>query len=74
MANVEGYGGISKVSEETGLSRKFISKGCFELDNPAELDNTRIWKKGAGRKNITDTDPTVVTDLKSLIEPTYVFG
>ena len=40
IAKIEGYGGISKVSKETGLSRKLISKGCFELDNPDELDNT----------------------------------
>jgi len=69
MAKTEGYGGISKVSKETGLSRKLISKGCFELDNPAELDTTRIRKTGAGRKKITDTDPTLLTDLESLIEP-----
>jgi len=69
MAKIGGYGGISKVSKETGLSRKLISKGCFELDNPTELDTTRIRKPGAGRKKITDTDPTLLTDLESLIEP-----
>ena len=69
MARAEGYGGISKVSKETGVSRKLISKGCAELDNPDELDNTRIRKKGAGRKKITDIDPTILTDLERLIEP-----
>ena len=66
MAKIEGYGGISKVSKETGLSRKLISKGCFELDNPTELDTTRIRKTGAGRKKITDTDPTLLTDLNEI--------
>ena len=69
MARAEGYGGISKVSKETGVSRKLISKGCAELDNPDEMDNARIRKKGAGRKKITDMDPTILNDLERLIEP-----
>ena len=69
MAKAEGCGGISKVSKETGVSRKLISKGCAELDNPDEMDNTRIRKKGSGRKKITDMDPTILTDLERLIEP-----
>jgi hypothetical protein len=69
MAKAEGYGGISKVSKETGLSRKLISKGCAELEKPDKLDNARIRKKGAGRKKITDTDPTLLTALESLIDP-----
>ena len=69
MAKADGYGGISKVSKETGLSRKLISKGCAELEKPDELDNTRIRKKGAGRRKITDTDHTLLSDLESLIEP-----
>ena len=69
MAKAEGYGGISKVSKETGLSRKLISKGCAELEKHDELDNARIRKKGAGRKKITDTDPTLLTALESLIDP-----
>lgn len=69
MAKAEGYGGISKVSKETGVSCKLISKGCAELDNPDETDNTRIRKKGAGRKKITDMDPTILSDLERLIEP-----
>nr|QNO44264.1 hypothetical protein FLBAJJLG_00004 [Methanosarcinales archaeon ANME-2c ERB4]QNO44511.1 hypothetical protein DEBIBGEE_00004 [Methanosarcinales archaeon ANME-2c ERB4] len=69
MARADGYGGISKVSKETGVSRKLISKGCAELDNPNEMDNARIRKKGAGRKKITDMDPTILNDLERLIEP-----
>jgi len=63
MAKAEGYGGISKVSKETGLSRKLVSKGCAELEKPNKLDNTRIREKRAGRKKITDTDPILLSNL-----------
>ena len=67
MAKADGYGGISKVSKETGVSRKLISKGFSELDKLDELDNKRIRKNGAGRMKITDKYPTLLNDLESRV-------
>ncbi len=64
-----GYGGISMVSRETGISRRAITLGCKELGNPGKTDKKRIRKKGGGRKRTVDEDPTLRQDLESLVEP-----
>ena len=46
-----GWGGASKVSDITGLSRKTINKGIQELENAEKLDQPeRLREPGAGRK------------------------
>lgn len=71
-AKVQGYGGISLVSQATGLSRKAIAKGLFELETPPleRLPPTRIRRPGAGRKPLVAHQPTVKDALERLIEPT----
>jgi hypothetical protein len=64
-----GYGGVSMVRRACGLSRKAITKGIREIqkgDCPAE---GRIRRAGAGRKNLTVTDPALLEALGRLIEP-----
>jgi transposase len=63
-----GYGGISAVSIVTGLSRRAISQGIAELDNPAGREpKSRIRKPGGGRKRKVDKDPELIRALESLI-------
>lgn len=70
-----GYGGVSAVARATGVSRRAITEGVKELNrrkaarkiNRAE---TRIRRKGAGRKRATDKDPGLVEDLDRLVDPT----
>ena len=70
-ANVIGWGGIEKVSRVTGASSETISKGCKELEEePEVIESGKIRKQGGGRKKLIDTDPTLLSDLNSLIEPT----
>ena len=69
MAKIVGFGGISFVSAATGVSRRAIARGIEELDNPGAFDSDRIRKQGAGRKKTVNTDPTLMQDLESLIEP-----
>jgi len=64
-----GYGGISIVSRETGVSRGAIALGCEELRHPDKVDETRIRRKGGGRKQAVAKDPTLKQDLELLIEP-----
>ena len=71
-----GEGGISVVSRATGISRDTISKGCKELESGptgvigTSVPNVNIRAPGGGRKKSIDKDPTLMSDLENLIEPT----
>jgi hypothetical protein len=70
-AKAIGWGGIERVSRATSVSNDTISKGITELgDEPVVVEPGRIRKPGGGRKKLIDTDPTLLSDLDSLIEPT----
>lgn len=64
-----GFGGISKVSRASGLSRKAIAKGIDELESGEDIDLGRIRRVGAGRKRVTVSDPKLSGALTDLIEP-----
>lgn len=64
-----GYGGISKISRASGLSRKAIFKGIRELTDGVCIPQGRIRRHGAGRKKITVRDPHLLNAIASLIEP-----
>lgn len=63
-----GYGGVSKMREACGLSRKAIAKGMQEISDGNTLPG-RIRRLGGGRKLITVHDPKLLTSLEHLIEP-----
>ncbi len=71
-----GEGGISIVSRATGISRDTISKGCKELESGTtggigtSVPEGNIRAPGGGRKKSIDKDPTLLSDLENLIEPT----
>lgn len=69
-ATAYGEGGISKVAEVLGMSRKTISKGIGELQHPETIETARTRKSGGGRKRHIDIDPTLKSDLEKLIDPT----
>jgi hypothetical protein len=70
-----GYGGVSAVARATGVSRRAITAGRRELRQregsresvPAQ---SRIRRKGAGRKRTVDKDPALRQDLDRLVDPT----
>lgn len=64
-----GYGGIAFVERELGVSHKVIQQGIRELEHPEQIDPSRIRKPGGGRKRTIDTDPTLLRDLQTLIDP-----
>lgn len=71
-AKVLGRGGITAVAETTGVSRRAIHAGLKELESYPLGDkstSSRIRRPGAGRKNITEIDPTLQTDLELLVDP-----
>jgi len=65
-----GPGGISAVSEATGVSRQVIRQGLRELEQSPTHPVGRIGRPGGGRKKAKQKDPTLVADLEKLVEST----
>ena len=63
-----GRGGLAAVAEITGLARSTIGRGLKDLDGP-RLEDGRVRRKGGGRHEIAEGDPTLVSDLQRLVEP-----
>jgi transposase len=63
-----GRGGIAAVARASGLAENTIRKGLRDLDSPGLLPVGRVRRAGAGPKRRSETDPTLVSDLKRLLE------
>jgi hypothetical protein len=63
-----GYGGVSLVHRACGLSRKAIAKGVREIQTGDAPLAGRIRRPGAGRKNLTLSDPALVAALECLVD------
>jgi hypothetical protein len=72
-ARAYGWGGVSAVSDATGMSPNTIRKGLAELEaresDPAAEVSTRLRKPGGGRKRLTETDPQLSVALDRLVAP-----
>ena len=70
-----GYGGIAAASRATGMAASVIGRGIADLRAieggvaPA-LPPTRSRRPGGGRKKATEKDPTLLADLRALVEST----
>jgi Rhodopirellula transposase DDE domain len=75
MAEALGYGGGQVITDATGIRSKRIWKGRLDLhaleeappESPARKQ--RVRRPGAGRKAATEADPTLWSDLESLVAP-----
>jgi hypothetical protein len=68
-----GWGGITTVSQATGMSRTTITAGLHELALPEGergSEASRVRRPGGGRKRLTETDAGLLAALEALIEPT----
>jgi hypothetical protein len=70
-----GYGGIASAARATGIAPSVIGRGIeevrsIEAGTAPSLDPTRSRRPGGGRKKATAKDPTLVADLKELVEST----
>jgi len=74
-ARALGPGGSATVTRATGIRGKRIWMGRKDLDDLAQNPpreaprKQRVRRPGAGRKALSETDPTLATDLESLIDP-----
>lgn len=69
----QGRGGISRLSELTGMSRTTITKAVAELEGGRKLvlpENGRIRDTGAGRKKVEIEDAELKRELKRIVEET----
>ena len=69
-----GWGGVSKMSAVTGLTRNTIASGVKELEQrgpgrPSNSERTRVRREGGGRKSLVDKDKRLVEALEGLVEP-----
>src|SRR5450759_361016 len=67
-----GHGGVTAVSQATGVSRRAVAVGLKELADPdahTDRPHGRIRKPGAGRKKAVEKDATLLADLERLVEP-----
>ena len=72
-AKALGHSGQTLVARATGMSRSTLHLGLRELERdatPAGAPSRRVRRRGAGRKALTERDPTLVTALETLVEPT----
>jgi hypothetical protein len=69
-ARALGRGGVSLMARITGLARSTIYHGLSDIRNNVAAAPGRIRGPGGGRKKKTFEDPTLLKDLKALVEPT----
>ena len=68
-----GHGGIKVVAQATGLGERTIRRGCQALRHeqaPASPTGRRMRHAGGGRKPLQSHDPTLVSALEALVDPT----
>jgi hypothetical protein len=69
----QGRGGISRMSELTGMSRTTITKAVAELTSRRKLQTVevgRIRAAGAGRKKVEEADRELKGELTRIVEET----
>ena len=66
-----GRGGVTAVARVTGVARSTIDRGLAELrgDAAPAAAPDRVRRKGGGRRPLVVTDPSLLADLKELVEP-----
>ena len=65
-----GWGGISAVSQATGISDRTIRTGIRELEDPEPVATTRQRRPGGGRHRREEEQPKLLDALKQLVEST----
>jgi hypothetical protein len=67
-AKAAGYGGIAAAARATKLARSTIGRGLKDLRDPDSLTG-KVRRKGGGSPRLTMRDPTLLEDLRQLLEP-----
>ena len=70
-AESAGHGGVAVVSRITGMARSTLGRGKKDIARPP-LPKGRVRRAGGGRKPLTQSDPTLLANLRRLVEPLTV--
>jgi transposase len=62
-----GRGGQAAVIRATGLSHETVRRGMREAQAGERLPAGRVRAGGGGRRRLTESDPTLLKDLKALV-------
>jgi transposase len=62
-----GRGGQAAVVRATGMSATTVAKGMREIETGEPLQAGRVRRSGGGRRPLTESDPTLLSDLESLV-------
>jgi hypothetical protein len=68
-ARAYGFGGVSIVSQITGIARSTIGRGMKEIAENLQVEAGRVRRPGGGRKAKQTEDSTLVSDLQRIVEP-----
>ena len=64
-----GYGGISKISRATGLSRTTITQGYKEINKKSiDVSKNKSRKEGAGRKKVSSVNTKITAAINGILE------
>ena len=69
-ARSAGYGGVSAAARATGIARSTIDRRLKDL-RALDPARPRVRRPGGGRRALTRTDPTLLEDLRGLLEKTF---
>jgi len=67
-AKTAGHGGIIAVARVTGVARSTIGRGLKDLADPGSLSGA-VRRPGGGCPPLIERDPTLLDDLRQLVEP-----
>src|SRR5271154_4043438 len=67
-AKAAGHGGITAASRATGVARSTIGRGLKDLATPGSLSG-EVRRPGGGGPTLIEKDPTLLEDLRQLVEP-----
>jgi hypothetical protein len=67
-AKAAGYGGIAASARATKVARSTIGRGLKDLRDPDSLTG-KVRREGGGSPRLTTRDPTLLEDLRQLLEP-----
>jgi DNA-binding phage protein len=67
-AKTAGHGGIAAASRATGIARSTIGRGLKDLATPSSLSG-EVRRPGGGGPTLIEKDPTLLEDLRQLVEP-----
>ena len=68
-AKALGRGGISCVVRVTGHARRTVYRGLADIRGGHDAGSGRVRQRGGGRKSKVILDPTLLKDLKKLVDP-----